>query len=106
MDDAILNPTGHHIVVEIEKAQEKTAGGIIIPEMKRERQMNEGEISRLLAVGSQAWKAFSDGTPWAKVGDRLLCIKHAGHALPWNPMLRIMNDEDVLAVLGRAPEEA
>ena len=61
--------------------------------------MNEGEVGHIMAIGPQAWKAFSDGTPWAAVGDRVLCIKHAGHALPWNPMCRLMNDEDVLAVL-------
>jgi len=104
MDDAILVPTGHHIIVEVEKPDERTASGLYVPIASRDRKMNEGQVSKIIAVGPQAWNAFADGLPWAKVGDRVLCIKHAGVALESNPMLRIMNDEDVLAVLEPGPE--
>lgn len=105
MDDAILIPTGHHILVEVEIPDEKTKSGrLFLPISMRDRKMNEGLITKIVAVGPQAWKAFSDGTPWAKVGDRVLCIKHAGVALETDSRLRIMNDEDVLMVLEPSPE--
>lgn len=104
MSETHLNPTGHHIVVEVEKAKEKTSGGIYIPEQAKDRRQNEGQIGVLIAIGPQAWKAFADGEAWAKVGDRVLCIKHAGIALESNPNIRLMNDEDVLAVISKSAE--
>lgn len=98
-DSISLNPTGHHVVVKVEEASEKTAGGIIVPIQAREKRMNEGNVGTLIAVGPQAWKAFADGEPWAKVGDRVLCIKYAGVALDKAPNIRLMNDEDILAVI-------
>ena len=105
MNESIsLIPAGHRILVEVEKPDEKTASGLYIPIMSKDRKMNEGEIARLIAVGPQAWKAFSDGTPWAKVGDRVMCIKHAGTVVAGNPMMRLMNDEDLLGVFPETEE--
>ena len=105
MNEQILAPTGHHILVEVEQPKEKTTGGLYLPEMAKEKRMAEGRVGTLIAVGPQAWKAFADGEPWAKVGDRVLCIQHAGVALEASPNLRLMNDEDVLAVVTRMDAE-
>jgi co-chaperonin GroES (HSP10) len=102
MDPKKISPAGHRIMVEVEVPDEKTSSGLYIPTMSKDRKMNEGEISRLIAVGPQAWKAFADGSPWAKVGDRVLCIKHAGTVVAGNPRLRLMNDEDLLGVFPEA----
>jgi chaperonin GroES len=99
-----LHPTGHHVVVKVEEASEKTSGGLYVPIQAREKRMNEGNIGILIAAGPQAWEAFADGEPWAKVGDRVLCIKHAGVALDKTPNIRLMNDEDILAVIGNEQE--
>jgi len=105
MNEQMLNPTGHHILVEVDRAKEKTTGGLYIPESAKERRKQEGTTGTLVAVGPQAWLAFADGKPWASVGDRVLCVKHAGVALESNPDLRLMNDEDVLAVVTRIDVE-
>lgn len=105
-EETSLHPTGHHVVVKVEEASEKTAGGLYVPAQVREKRMNEGNVGTLISVGPQAWKAFADGSPWAKVGDRVLCIKHAGVALDKTPNIRLMNDEDILAVISTDDVEA
>lgn len=100
MSDSIkLNPTGHHIVVKVDEPKDRTAGGLYVPIQAQEKRLNEGQSGTLIAIGKQAWKAFADGEPWAKVGDRVLCVKHAGVAMEANSSIRLMNDEDVLAVI-------
>lgn len=103
MDESMsLVPTGHHVVVKVEEASERTSGGIYVPQQVREKRMNEGHIGTLIAIGPQAWKAFADGSPWAKVGDRVLCVKYAGLTLESMPNIRLMNDEDILAIVPEA----
>jgi co-chaperonin GroES (HSP10) len=90
------HPILHYMVIEIEVPDERTASGLYVPISSRERKMNEGEIGRVVEMGPQAYKAFHDGSPQVKVGDRVFCKKHAGVSPPENPMIRVLNDEDIL----------
>lgn len=35
-------------------------------------------IGVIVGIGKNAWKAFDDGQPWAKVGDRVYFAKYGG----------------------------
>ena len=58
----------------------------------------------ILQVGPTAWKAYDDGEPWAKEGDRVLYTRYGGRYIenpddPDNDLI-IVDDENVLAILG------
>ena len=71
-------PTGGHLLVLPEKVEEKTAGGIYIPETSREKEQQAATIGKLVAVGPSAWKDLDDGSPWANVGDKVSYSRYTG----------------------------
>ena len=51
---------------------------------------------RIVGVGSNAWKAFDDGLPWASVGDVVYFAKYGGKWVEVEGKeYVIINDEDV-----------
>ncbi len=88
-----MKPINDRVVVKPSPAEEKTAGGIIIPDTAKEKPQR-GEI---VAVGPG-----KDGNKLTvKVGDTVLYGKYAGQELSYegNDYL-IMREDDVLVVLG------
>jgi len=94
-------PTGGHLLVIADKVEEITSGGIIMPHDTREREQNATTIGTLIAVGSGAWTDLDDGSPWAKVGDKISYARHAGFAMVGQDGedYLLINDNDVLARL-------
>lgn len=93
-------PAGHRIVIKADPIEEVTQSGIILQSTNKDREA-DGQISgTLVAVGPNAWKAFDDGVPWAKVGDRVLFAKYGGYSVKIKKEIyRVMNDEDVTAII-------
>ncbi len=72
---AILKPLGDRIVVEALPSEEKTAGGIYLPDSAQEKPM----IGQIAAVGTG--KVLDNGKVIpleVKVGDKVLYGKYAG----------------------------
>ena len=94
-------PTGGHLLVLPEKVEEKTAGGIYIPETSREKEQQAATIGKLVAVGPSAWKDLDDGSPWAEVGDKVSYSRYAGVSMTGQDKESyvLINDNDVLARL-------
>jgi chaperonin GroES len=92
-----VRPLQDRVVVKPLTNENKTAGGIIIPDNAQEKPV-EGEI---IAVGNG--RALKDGKvvkPELKVGDRVLYSKYAGNEFKISGQDHlIMREEDVLAVL-------
>ena len=92
-----FRPLHDRVVVKRIDAEEKTAGGIIIPDTAKEKPM-QGQI---IAVGSGA--RGEDGKVVAldvKVGDRVLFGKWSGTEVKIDgDDLLIMKESDVLGVL-------
>jgi len=93
-----IQPLADRIVVRPLAAEEKTKGGIILPDTAKEKPQ-EGEV---MAVGKG--KVSDSGTlqPMElKVGDRVLYGKYSGSEITTKDgeELLIMREEDVLAVL-------
>lgn len=97
-----LTPLHDRIVVRREKAMEKTAGGIYIPDTAQEKQ----QIGEVLAVGKGRIGKDGSRIPLdVKVGDRVLFSKYAGTEAPRSYFesdgeeLVIMKEDEILGVL-------
>ena len=92
-----FRPLHDRVLVRRVTAEEKTAGGIIIPDTAKEKPQ-EGEI---IAVGSGA--RDDDGDIIAldvKVGDRILFGKWSGTEIKLNGEdLLIMKESDIMGVI-------
>jgi chaperonin GroES len=92
-----IRPLSDRVLVKRLESEEKTAGGIIIPDNAKEKPQ-QGEI---LAVGNG--KLLDDGKTHqlnVKVGDRILFNKYAGSEVKvdGNEHL-IMREEDILGII-------
>ncbi len=92
-----IRPLQDRIIVKRIEEEEKTKGGIIIPETAKEKPM-EGEV---VAVGSG--KILENGTKQSlevKAGDRVLFGKYAGTEVKIDDVEHlIMREDDILGVI-------
>ena len=97
-----FRPLHDRVLVRRVEAEEKTAGGIIIPDTAKEKPQ-EGEV---IAVGSGARNEQGEVTPLeVKTGDRILFGKWSGTEVRVDGEdLLIMKESDILGILD-APEE-
>ena len=96
-----FRPLHDRVVVRRLEAEEKTAGGIIIPDTAKEKPM-EGEI---VAVGPGARDETGKLVPLdVKSGDRILFGKWSGTEVKLDgEELLIMKESDLLGVIEGAP---
>jgi chaperonin GroES len=92
-----IEPIGDKIVVKRTEADEKTAGGILLPDSAREKPQ-EG---RVLSVGSgKLLPDGSRGAPQVNEGDRVIFTSYAGTEIEVDgSKLLIMSESEILAVL-------
>jgi len=92
-----IRPLQDRVILKRVKEEEKTKGGIIIPDTAKEKPI-EGEV---VAVGSG--KVLDDGSVKkvdVKVGDRVLFGKYSGTEVKIDGDERlIVREDDILAVL-------
>ena len=92
-----IRPLADRVVVKRTNQEDKTKGGIIIPDTAKEKPI-EGEV---VAVGSG--KILEDGTVRkldVKVGDRVLFGKYSGTEVKVDGEDRlILREDDILGVL-------
>ena len=94
---ASFRPLHDRVLVKRVKEEEKTRGGIIIPETAQEKPQ-EGEV---VAVGPGARDEKGERiTPEVKVGDRILFGKWSGTEVKVDgEELLIMKESDILGVI-------
>ena len=92
-----LKPLGDKVIVEILDAEEKTKGGIVLPDTAKEKPQ-EGKV---IAVGTG--KTLSNGkivSPSVKPGDRIIFGKYSGNEVEVEDHeYLIVNEDDILAVV-------
>jgi len=93
-----FRPLHDRVVVRRVESEEKTKGGIIIPDTAKEKPM-EGEI---IAVGSGARDEAGKLVPLdVKAGDRVLFGKWSGTEVKLNGEdLLIMKESDIMGIIG------
>ncbi len=93
-----LQPIDDRVVVEIEAAQAKTLGGIVLPETAKEKPQR-GKIvavgkGKLLSSGERAACSLSEG-------DRVIFGKYSGTEVKYDGVeYKILKEGDILAKLG------
>ena len=92
-----LQPIGDKVVVERDESQEKTAGGIYIPDAAKDKPTR----GTIISVGTG--KVLDDGTRGAmqvKKGDRVLFTSYAPEVIEINDVeYLLMSESDILAVI-------
>jgi chaperonin GroES len=92
-----IRPLGDRVVVEPLEAEEKTKGGIILPDTAKEKPQ-EGKV---VAVGKGKLNDKGELVPMeVKVGDKVLYGKYSGTEVTVeNKQYIILREEDILAIV-------
>lgn len=92
MSEVTIRPLQDRVLVEAAAAEEKTAGGIIIPDTAKEKPQR----GKIVAVGN----GKKDEPLTVKVGDEVLYGKYAGTEITINNReYLIMRESDIFAIL-------
>lgn len=90
-----VKPLGDRIFVKVSPSEEKTAGGILLPDTAKEKP----QVGEVVAVGPG--KRNDDGSrtePDVKVGDKVLYSKYAGTDIKLgNDEYVLLSEKDILA---------
>lgn len=93
-----LKPLSDHVVIKPLEAEEKTAGGILLPDTAKEKS-TRGEV---IAVGSG--RLMPNGRvvkPAVSTGDIVLYSKYAGSEIKIDGKeLKIVQENEILAIIG------
>lgn len=95
-----MYPLGYRILIEPEDLEEKTEGGIVIPDTIRDKERLATQTGKVVAVGKQAWS--EDEQAWAEVGDRVMFGKYAQKRIKdpdTDKEYVLVNDQDLIAIL-------
>src|SRR5574338_389137 len=99
MSEIKLKPLGDRVVVKPAAAEEKTAGGIILPDTAKEKPV-EGTV-----VAAGPGKVADDGKAIkmeVKVGDKVLYGKYSGTEVTINgEEYLMMRESDIFGILGK-----
>jgi len=92
-----IRPLGDRVVVEPLEAEEKTKGGIILPDTAKEKPQ-EGKV---VAVGKGKMNDKGELVPLeVKVGDKVLYGKYAGTEVTVDDkQYIILREDDILAIV-------
>ena len=87
-----IKPLASRVIIESAAAEEKTAGGIIIPDTAKEKPQK----GTVMAVGP----GKKDEPMTVKVGDKVLYGKYAGTEISYEGSdYLIMNESDIVAII-------
>ena len=97
MEKSKIQPLGDRVLVEPLEAEEKTAGGILIPDSAKEKQQR----GKIVAVGKGRVAEDGKVTPLeVKVNDQVLFGRYAGTEVKvaGNEFL-IIKEDDILGII-------
>ena len=95
-------PVGYRILIAIPEKEQKTEGGVLLPEDTRKREEAASMVGMVLKIGPDAYKdteRFPNG-PWCKEGDFILMRSYSGTRIEIHGQeFRVINDDSVEAVV-------
>jgi chaperonin GroES len=93
-----IRPLGDRVLVQRVEAEDKTAGGILLPESAKEKP-KEGKI---IAIGEGRTLDNGDRSTFSvKDGDSILFSSYAGTEVKYQgEEYLIMREDDILAIIG------
>lgn len=102
MSDIDLIPTEFNVIIELDRQEEKTAGGIILPTHTQEADKLAADEGTLVAVSPHAftYADWPEGARMPRVGERVIFARYAGRLLErGEKSLRIIKDKDLIAIV-------
>lgn len=83
------------VMVLLDIIEEKTAGGILLPEKDQKRLQLTCQTATLVAVGKNAFKEWNGDHP--KVGDKVTIGLYSGNEIrkPSGEIYKLLNDLDI-----------
>ncbi len=93
----MIKPIGDRVVIELEKQEEKTGSGIILPDSAKEKQFQ----GRVVAVGKGEVLASGDRSPMdLEEGDVVILPEFGGSQVKYNGVeYLIIREKEVLAII-------
>lgn len=90
-----IRPLDDRVVIEVMEAEEKTAGGIVLPDTAKEKPQK----GKVIAVGPGKLLDNGERAPFSvKVNDRVLFGKYAGQDINIDDKeFKIMRESEILA---------
>jgi len=94
-----IKPVGPRLLVYPIPIEERTEGGIILPESSRDREALRQIKAIIIDIGPEAWQDSKEA--WAVYGNKVLISKYAGYLFKGldDRDYRIINDVDVTAII-------
>ncbi len=96
-----IKPFGTIVVVEVDKTEEISNGGIVLTSSTMERGQMEASTGTLVEVGDMAYQEYKAANyDYPKVGEKVYFKKYSGIIVTDKPNkreFRSMQDEDVYA---------
>ena len=92
-----LQPLGDRVVLERESSEERTTGGILLPDTAKDKPAR----GRVVSVGDGRLNEDGTRSPiQVKVGDRVIFSSYAGETFKVGEQeLLLMREDDILAVI-------
>lgn len=95
-------PKGYRILIAVPEITEKTDGGVIIPDERRNAEETASVVGYVIRVGEDAYKdpaRFPNG-PWCKEGDFVIFRSYSGTRFKVKGReFRLINDDTVEATV-------
>lgn len=100
--DRLPEPKGYRLLIAAAKVEDKTKGGVIIPDERRDAEETASMIGYVLRVGPDAYSdvtRFPTGA-WCKEGDYIIFRSYSGTRFKVDGKeFRLINDDTVEAVV-------
>src|SRR6185295_7461098 len=102
MNSSGITPHEFKVLVRPDKVEEKTKGGIIIPETERDREQHAATQGTLIAMSPLAWTfaEWPKGAKTPEIGDHVIFPRYVGFMVKGDDDedYWLLNDKDILAV--------
>ena len=101
MNKTGIKPVEYKVLIEVEEVEDRSSGGIFLPDSTRERQEMAHDRGILVDAGGMAFADWNGYQP--KIGDKVIFNKYAGsmiqHRQEKLTKYRLCNDKDICATL-------
>lgn len=97
---ARLTPLDYFCLIRLDPVEQMSKGGIIMTEIRTDRNQMAETFATLVKVGANAFTDFGDVVP--EPGDRILVKKYAGQmpvAGDSTSLFRLVTDKEIIAIL-------
>lgn len=93
----MLKPLGDRVIIEVQKEEEQTVGGIVLAGNAKEKP----QTGKVVAVGTGLVTAEGKTLPMnVKVGDTVMYDKYAGSTVKYDGQeYLVVHDKDIIAIV-------